>query len=134
MVTFGERLKQLRTEKDVTLDQLARDLGTTKATLSRYENGKRRPGMDLITAIANYFNVSTDFLLGHDIEKQNETAHKRIAEAISDNPELLQFWEQLSQRDDLQLLFKQTKDLTPAAIKRIIEIIKIIEDEEQRNQ
>ena len=41
MATFGERLRKLREEKRLTQEQLAKILGTTKATLSRYENNQR---------------------------------------------------------------------------------------------
>lgn len=57
---------------------------------------------------------------------------ERISEAIKDDPELLDFWESLKDRPDLQLLFKQTKNLTEKDINQIIRIIKAIEDEEDR--
>ncbi len=43
MVTLNTRIKQLRVEKDITLEELADILGTTKSTLSRYENNLRIP-------------------------------------------------------------------------------------------
>jgi len=64
MATFGERLKQVRNEKHITLDQLADKLGTTKATLSRYENNLREPKAEFAEKCANFFNVSADYLLG----------------------------------------------------------------------
>lgn len=64
MVTFGERLKSERLLKEITLDKLAEELNTTKATLSRYENNIREPKLDLLNTIADYFNCSVDYLLG----------------------------------------------------------------------
>jgi transcriptional regulator with XRE-family HTH domain len=64
MSTFGKRMKELRQRKDVTLDKLAYDVNSTKATLSRYENNRRTPDIDFIYKIADYFNVTTDYLLG----------------------------------------------------------------------
>lgn len=43
LVTFAERLKQLRKENGVTMEKLAEEIGTTKSTISRYENNKREP-------------------------------------------------------------------------------------------
>lgn len=63
MATFAERLKLLRKEKQITIEQLANDLGSAKSTISRYENG-REPKADILQLIANYFNVSVDYLLG----------------------------------------------------------------------
>ena len=55
---------------------------------------------------------------------------QKIRAAVSDDPELLAFWQELSEREDLQTLFRQTKDLSPEAIKRVIRYIKMVEDEE----
>lgn len=64
MATFGERLKLVRNEKNLTLDKLAEILGTTKATLSRYENNLREPKNEFTHKCANFFQVSVDYLLG----------------------------------------------------------------------
>lgn len=60
---FSERLRQLRQMKHLTLDELALALETTKTTLSRYENSKRVPDADFVIKVAQYFKVSTDYLL-----------------------------------------------------------------------
>lgn len=73
MATFQERMKQLRKEKNLTLDKLSDILNTTKATLSRYENGLRVPNIEFIRELANVFNVSVDYLLGKtDVRNQEE--------------------------------------------------------------
>lgn len=64
MATFAERLRKLRNEKDITLDELAEILETTKATLSRYENSLREPKAEFVQRVANYFNVTTDYIMG----------------------------------------------------------------------
>ncbi len=63
MQAFHLRLRQLRQSKRMTLDALAKELGTTKTTLSRYENNKRLPDADFIANAALFFNVSTDYIL-----------------------------------------------------------------------
>lgn len=62
-VTLGERLKFLRQTRKKTLEELAADLDTTKTTLSRYENNKRVPDAEFIIRLANYFKVSSDYIL-----------------------------------------------------------------------
>lgn len=64
MATFSERFKQLRKENNITLEQLANELNTTKTTLSRYENEKRVPDADFIELACKYFKSSADYLLG----------------------------------------------------------------------
>ena len=58
------RLKELRKKKGISQQRLATDLNTTQNTISRYETGEREPGIDDLTKIADYFNVSIDYLLG----------------------------------------------------------------------
>lgn len=57
-----ERLKSLRDEK--SLQETAQTLGIYRATLGYYENGDRKPDIEILTKIENYYNVSSDYLLG----------------------------------------------------------------------
>lgn len=58
------RLKELRTKKGISQLRLATELNTTQNTISRYETGEREPGIDELIKIADYFNVSVDYLIG----------------------------------------------------------------------
>ena len=64
METFIERLKELRIEKKLSQAQLANETGLTQAAIATWEVGKRVPGALAIIALAKYFNVSSDYLLG----------------------------------------------------------------------
>lgn len=64
METFGVRLNKVRKSRGITLEVLAKSLGTTKATISRYENNKRTADIDFARQVAEYFDVSADYLLG----------------------------------------------------------------------
>ncbi len=57
------RLKQIRKSKGISQLKLALDLNTTQNTISRYETGEREPGINELIKIADYFNVSIDYLL-----------------------------------------------------------------------
>lgn len=71
MATFAERLKELRKEKQLTVEQLANNIGSAKSTISRYENG-REPKGDIIRLLTEYFDVSIDYLMGvSDIRTPN---------------------------------------------------------------
>lgn len=61
------RLKILRKEKKLTQDELAREIGVSKITILRWENGERQIKPDKIQQLANYFEVSEAYLLGYDI-------------------------------------------------------------------
>lgn len=58
------RLKELRKKKKVTQLKLAMDLNMNQNTISRYENGEREAGYRELILLADYFNVSLDYLLG----------------------------------------------------------------------
>lgn len=67
------RLKELRKEKGISQVKLAMDLCVNQNTISRYENGEREAGYDMLIKIADYFNVSVDYLLERtDIRKYIE--------------------------------------------------------------
>ena len=57
------RLKEIRKSKGISQLKLALDLNTSQNTISRYETGEREPGINEIIKIADYFNVSVDYLL-----------------------------------------------------------------------
>ena len=57
------RLKEIRKSKGISQLKLAIDLNTNQNTISRYETGEREPGINELIKIADYFNVSVDFLL-----------------------------------------------------------------------
>ena len=61
---FPRRFKELRQKKKISQKQLADSLSLSRATISAYESGKRTPDIDTLQQIANYFEVSTDYLLG----------------------------------------------------------------------
>ncbi len=60
------RIKELRKQKGTTLQKLADYLHTATSTISQYETGKREASFDTLSKIADYFNVSIDYLLGRE--------------------------------------------------------------------
>ena len=57
------RLKEIRKQKGISQLNLALDLNMSQNTISRYETGEREPGINELIKIADYFNVSVDYLL-----------------------------------------------------------------------
>ncbi|GAA4277915.1 helix-turn-helix domain-containing protein [Aquimarina mytili] len=62
--TFGNRLKNIRTEKGIKREELASLIGTSSAIIGRYERNERTPSIDIAMNIAQALNVSLDFLAG----------------------------------------------------------------------
>lgn len=63
-IKFAERLRELREEKGCSREQLAHTLKVSVRTISYWENGKRECSFEMISAIADYFDCSVDYLLG----------------------------------------------------------------------
>lgn len=61
---FADRVARLRKEADVSQQTMAEAIGTTKVTISRIETGQRAVSVEMLCAIADYFNVSIDYLVG----------------------------------------------------------------------
>lgn len=64
MKIFCERFRELRQEHNLTIQQLAEELGVSIAAVSRWETGARVPSIDSLYIIAKYFDVTTDYLVG----------------------------------------------------------------------
>ncbi len=66
---FSKRLKELREENNLTQEQLANKISTSKQVLSRYEKNQREPGINIVSKIADFFEVSIDYLAGRKNQK-----------------------------------------------------------------
>ena len=64
MNKFCERLKSLRIEKEITRNTLANYLNVSVRLISYWENGKRECDFNTLIRLADYFEVSVDYLLG----------------------------------------------------------------------
>ena len=69
------RLKELRKEKKLTQEELAGEIGVSKITILRWENGERQIKPDKAKELAKYFNVSVGYLLGY-AHKKNKKYHQ----------------------------------------------------------
>lgn len=129
MDSLGIRIRELRNEKDVSQTTLGKYLGVGKTTVSNYETGYSTPDNETLAKLSSFFNVTTDYLLGIS---DSRNPKDDISIALESDKELASFWNILKEREDLKLLFKQTKNLDKKSIEQVIRIIKAIEDEEDR--
>lgn len=63
-MTFGDRLREARLQKGLTQEQLARQIGVAKSTLTGYEKGNREPDVFKIKRILEILDIDSDYLLG----------------------------------------------------------------------
>ena len=114
MSHFNKRLKALRKQNNLTQYQLAKDLNISCSTISMYECNERKPDIDFLKKVANYFNVTVDFLL-------SENPH-----LIENNEDLIGYLHILQNRVEFRKLLDTTKTLTKEEIELLISIIKVL--------
>ena len=64
MDIFSQRLRELRLDKKLSMKQLAKEINTTDAAISNWENGVNEPKISSVISIAKFFGVTSDYLLG----------------------------------------------------------------------
>jgi len=77
---YGYRLKSLRKNIGKTQEEVAAGLGVTRGAYSHFENDRNEPDYETLRKLAEYFHVSTDYLLGHT---DDPTTAKTFKEKIS---------------------------------------------------
>ncbi|ENK0839159.1 helix-turn-helix transcriptional regulator [Clostridium botulinum] len=60
---LGDKIKKLRKSKNITQEELGKNIGVTTSMVGMYETNARKPSYEVLIKIAEFFNVSTDFLL-----------------------------------------------------------------------
>ncbi|EJR36957.1 helix-turn-helix domain-containing protein [Bacillus cereus] len=107
---LGKKIAELRKNQKLSQYDLAERLGFSRGKLANYEQGQREPDYDTLKKIADYFEVSTDYLLDREIIKTNPDNpladpklglwFKDIKDASPDKQEeLKQFWEYIKQKE-----------------------------------
>jgi transcriptional regulator with XRE-family HTH domain len=106
LADVGPRLRRVRDERGVTLAQLAEDTGISTSTLSRLENGRRRPSLELLLPIAQAHQVSLDELVGSPdavdprVRFAERTLHGRTVVPLTRHAGSLQAWKMTIPPDD----------------------------------
>lgn len=75
--SFGAKLKEIRTVRDLSQDELAALLGTTKQVISRYENEQRTPKLDTVQEYARLLNIPLLYLVDNNMEAMPTPASKK---------------------------------------------------------
>ena len=86
-MNLGDRIKQLRLEKDISQKDLAEHFNIARSTLSQYESNQRTPSDEMKLKISEYFGVSLDYLLGKTDKKNFDENNfiDKVHETIKNN-------------------------------------------------
>lgn len=89
-MNIAKKIIQLRKERHINQTQLANAVGVSQQTITKWETGRSEPKSSALRAIADYFNVSADYLLGRKYPNNlnNLLSNKQIAIARAIDPNL----------------------------------------------
>ncbi|OEH53154.1 hypothetical protein AQ616_17900 [Oceanobacillus sp. E9] len=106
MATFQNRLIELRKSKRKTQEDISKIIGITRPAYTAYERGTRTPDYEILKALANFYNVTIDYLLGHS--DQPHLTEDEAFEAFKNDPDLERWYKELpkSKEEDLRRLKK----------------------------
>ncbi|SFR92209.1 helix-turn-helix domain-containing protein [[Clostridium] aminophilum] len=76
--TFSQRVKKLRTDRNLTLDGLAKQLNINKSRIGMWENNGTVPRDDVLIQLSKFFDVSIDYLLGNEKREDKEPDSVRL--------------------------------------------------------
>ena len=98
-MSIGSTIKRLRRKKDITQEQLAEYLGITSRAISQWECDRTAPDISMLPPLANFFNVTTDFLLGMETY-QKDLRKKEFDEAFRN------YWEHDDKEKNYQIALR----------------------------
>lgn len=111
-MSFGDKLKSLRTRRSVSQVELATYLHISKSAVSMYERGERTPDFETLEGIADFFNVSIDYLL----DRENGSMYYL-------DPEVAEIANEMSSRPELKALMDASRKLTKEDLEDLEKIV-----------
>lgn len=87
--TFGERMRMVREEKSMSLQEVGKKIGISKQALSRYEKDERSPRQPTVESLARFFEVSPTWLMGYDVKRNYAQSTREKMIDIADKLDLL---------------------------------------------
>jgi len=80
---LSKKLSELRKERNLKLREISTIIGVTQSAVSMYESGERRPDYNILLKIANFYGVSTDYLLRDETKVLDEDKAKLLNESYA---------------------------------------------------
>lgn len=117
-MNFGKRLKGLRERENLSREALAKKIGISYWSLSKYETGNREPDIDTLQKIADFFDVTLDYLTGRSDDPTGYPTH------LKDLPPMERLERFIKENDFRDLYFSRSgsyfDDLTSEEVDELI--------------
>ena len=82
-MSFGNNLKKIRQDNQITQEELAKKINTSRSNIANYENDKNMPSIEILNKLSEIFNCSTDYLLGKtDVRNPGQKIDDVLNEAM----------------------------------------------------
>jgi len=121
-----QKIVELLAKNGISGAKMSRDLGFSNAVFSQWKAGKQKPSIEKLTKIAEYFNVSTDYLLGNDNIKVYDE-HDNIVVIDDETRDII---DSLRTNPEMKILFSVSKKATKEDIIKAVKIIEALRNEE----
>ena len=119
-MTFGEKLKQLRTSRGISQQRLANALGMAQSSVASYEVGVREPSFEVVERFAKFFHIPFSALMPSSGNVDNELI-QQVADALHQNPKL-------------GILFDKTRYLNDRDIDAVLSVVNAIARERDEEE
>ena len=121
------KLFELMKEKGITAKKLSEDTGISQGNRSDWKSGRSKPSGDKLIVIANYFNVSVDYLLGTTPTVQAFDENDNVVVIDDETRDII---DSLRTNPEMKILFSVTKKATKEDIIKAVKIIEALKDDE----
>ena len=122
-----KRLVKLRTNKGISQYDLANVLNLSRGQISNYELGSRQPDYETLTIIADFFDVSTDYLLG----RTDDPSPSDVRQHVNDD-DALEYLDEMHKRPEMKTLFQVGRKASKEDIETAITIIEALKKKGER--
>jgi len=133
---IGERLKSLRIEQKKTQQEMADTFGIARGTYAHYEINRREPDNATLTKLADYFNVTTDYLLGRSKNRTTQQSSLTDIPAAALLPRIMEKYDQMHLSSEEQAALNQLREMPSPKqaelLQRLIDKIKSLPVEHQK--
>lgn len=123
-MTIGQKIKHLRTSRNLYQKDVALGVGVTDVMISKYESDKKKPGRDTIIKLANFFDVDANYFMEDEVKILTNRDRKDIAKTLD------KVMGDLSDGENAPLFYGNEmsdtdKELLKSALQNALEILKI---------
>lgn len=112
---INDKLKELRAQRKLTQEELAKATGLKRSAIGMYESGRRKPDYETLEIFADFYNVDMNYLMGWQENETRQTYYLNsetaaLAQEIHDNPQY-------------KVMFDATRKLKPESIEEVMKFI-----------